>query len=348
MIDTPQTTKTEPTPSHRDAGQATTMRAIVQDVYGAPADVMELRDIQKPTVTDDGVLIRVRAASVNPPDWAGVTGVPYIVRGSFGLRRPRNGVRGTDVAGIVEALGKNVTQFAVGDEVFGTAEGAFAEYVAAPEHTLVKKPASVTFEEAAGVPMAGLTALVALRDVGKVQRGQRVLITGAGGGIGTFAVQMARSLGAEVTGVCSTSKVDLVRSIGADHVIDYTKGDFTLLGERYDFVLDNVLKHSLTQLLRAVTPKGMLVPNGGQFYKRWFASVGVILIKAPLLSMVVSQRIRSVQPPQRREDLFALKALLESGKVKTVVGRTYPLSQTAQAILDFAEGHARGKLVITP
>jgi len=319
---------------------------MVQETYGSP-DVVHLRDVDKPVVGDDEVLVRVRAASVNPPDWVGVTGVPYVARLTYGLRRPRNGVRGSDVAGTVAAVGKNVTRLRIGDEIFGVGVGTFAEYAVAPEEHLVPKPANITFEQAAAVPMSGLTALQALRDVGKVQPGQKVLIVGAGGGIGTFAVQIARSLGAEVTGVCSTTKVDLVRSLGADHVIDYTQADFTEGAERYDLVFDNVLDHSLSRLVRALKPKGMLVPNGGQFYKRGFASMGVMFIKAPLLSLVVSQRVRHFLEAPKQEDLLALKELLESGKVTPVVDRTYPLSQAAEAIRYFGEGHARGKVAIT-
>jgi len=322
------------------------MKAIVQSAYGSP-DVLELREIDPPEVEDDEVLVRVRAASVNPPDMAGVTGVPYCARSHFGLRKPRNPVRGSDVAGTVEAVGKNVTRLRAGDEVFGAGAGTFAEYALAAGNDLAPKPANVTFEQAAAVPMAGLTALQALRDVGKVQPGQKVLINGAGGGIGTFAVQIAKSFGAEVTGVCSTSKVDLVRSIGADHVIDYTQGDFTQGEQRYDFILDNVLNHSLSQLLRALSPKGTLVPNGGQFYKRWTASTGVILIKAPLLSLLVPQTIRHVTLSRKQDGLLALKELLESGKVTPVIGRTFPLSRTPDALRYFGEGHARGKVVIT-
>ena len=231
--------------------------------------------------------MRVRAAAVNPPDWAGVHGEPYIVRLAYGVRRPRLGVRGTDLAGVVEAVGKDVKGFRAGDEVFGRGAGTFAEYAVAPQEHLVPKPADVTFEQAAGVAMSGLTALHALRDSGGVRPGHKVLVVGAGGGVGSFAVQIAKSFGAEVTGVCSPSKLDLVRSIGADHVVDYTQEDFTRSGKRYDLVLDNVLRHSLTELLRAVERTGTLVPNGGQFYKRWFASTGIILIKGPLLSLVV-------------------------------------------------------------
>jgi NADPH:quinone reductase-like Zn-dependent oxidoreductase len=320
---------------------------MVHDAYGPP-EVLELREIDRPALGADHVLVRVRAAALNPPDWAGVHGVPYIVRAAFGLRRPRNGVRGTDLAGTVEAVGAEVTRLRVGDEVFGrSASGAFAEYAVAPEAHLAPKPARVTFEQAAAVPMSGLTALQALRDTGQLRPGQQVLIVGAGGGIGTFAVQIARSLGAEVTGVCSTSKLDLVRSLGAAHVIDYTREDFTRGDERYDLVLDNVLQHPLSRLLRVVRPKGTLVPNGGQFHKRWIASTGVLLVKAPLLSLVVSQRIRACNESPGQGDLLALKALMESGQVTPVVGATYPLARTAEALRHFGEGHARGKVVIT-
>jgi NADPH:quinone reductase-like Zn-dependent oxidoreductase len=269
------------------------MKAIVQDTYGPP-DVMQFRDVDLPVIRDDEVLVRVRAAAVNPPDWAGVTGAPYITRTSFGLRKPRVGVRGSDLAGVVEAVGRNVTQFQAGDEVFGVGVGTYAEYALAKAEHLAPKPANITFEQAAAVPMSGLTALQALRDVGRLQPGQKVLISGAGGGVGTFAVQIAKSFGAEVTGVCSATKVDLVRAIGADYVIDYTKEDFTAGDERYDVVLDNVLNHSLSRLVRTLSPKGTLVPNGGQYYKRWIASMGVILIKAPLLSL-----FRGAEDPPR-------------------------------------------------
>ncbi len=322
------------------------MKAIVQDVYCSP-EALELREVDKPAIEDDEVLVRVRAASVNPPDWAGVRGVPYIARLAFGLRKPSDCIRGSDMAGIVEAVGKSVTRLRAGDEVFGAGSGTFAEYAVAPEETLVSKPAGITFEQAAAVPMAGLTALQALRDGGEVRPGQKVLINGAGGGIGTFAVQIARSLGAEVTGVCSTTKVELVRSIGADHVIDYTRQDFTRGSERYDVILDNVLNHPLSRLVRALSPRGTLIPNGGQFYKRWIGSTGVMLVKAPLLSLFVPQTIRHVNEVRDRDDLLTLKELLTSGKVTPVVGRTYPLAQTPEAIGYFGEGHARGKVVIT-
>lgn len=322
------------------------MKAIVQDTYGSP-DLMELKEIDKPAIADNEVLVGVRATAVNPPDWAGVTGVPYIARIAFGLRKPRNVVRGSDVAGTVAAVGKNVTRFQVEDEVFGSGKGTFAEYAVAAEKNLVSKPANITFEQAAAVPMAGLVALQALRSYGKVQPGQKVLINGAGGGIGTFAIQIAKSLGAEVTGVCATTKVELVRSIGADHVIDYAREDFTQGNERHDFILDNVKKHSLSHLRRALTPKGMLVPNGGRFDKRWLANAPVLLIEAPLMSLVVPQGIRTIQLAPNQNDWLALKDLLESGKVTPFIGRTYPLSQTREAVGYFTEGHTRGKIVIT-
>ena len=314
--------------------------------YGSP-DVLKLTDIDRPLVKDDEVLVRVRAAAVNPPDWAGVHGEPYIVRLAYGVRRPKHGVRGTDLAGVVEAVGKDVTRLQAGDEVFGRGAGTFAEYAVAPAEHLVPKPAGVTFEQAAGVAMSGLTALHALRDSGGVRPGHKVLVVGAGGGVGSFAVQIAKSFGAEVTGVCGTSKLDLVRSIGADHVVDYTQEDFTRSGRRYDLVLDNVLRHSLTELLRAVERGGTLVPNGGQFYKRWFASTGVILIKGPLLSLVVPQRIRVCHEAPGQADLLVLKELMEAGKLTPVVGRTYPLDQLREAISWFGEGHAEGKVVMT-
>jgi len=254
------------------------MKAIVQDKYGS-AEVLHLGDIDKPSIGDDEVLIRVRAAGVNPGDWAIMSGLPYIARPSrlYGLRRPKNPVRGTDVAGQVEAIGGSVTRFRPGDEVFGWSHGSFADYAAASEDALALKPANITFEQAAAVPVAGLVALQALRDHGKVQAGQKVLINGASGGIGTFAVQIAKSLSAHVTGVCSTRNVDLLRSIGADHVIDYTLEDFTQSGERYDFILDNVANHSLSDVRRALTPKGTLVPNGGEFKNHWFAGGGRVV-----------------------------------------------------------------------
>jgi len=321
------------------------MKAMVQDTYGS-AEVLELRDIDKPEIGDDQVLVRVRAAGVNPADWAVMSGLPYIARPVYGMRKPKNAVRGTDVAGQVEAVGTGVTRFRPGDEVFGWCVGAYAEYASVSEGALVLKPANLTFEQAASVPMAGLVALQALRDQGNVQAGQTVLINGASGGIGTFAVQIAKSLGAQVTGVCSTRNVDLVRSIGADHVIDYTVEDFTRSGQRYDFILDNVANHSLSDLRRAVTPTGALVPNGGGFDNRWFASGGRV-IRANVLKRSVDHRLRPFLLSPKLEDLVVLKELIEAGKITPVMDRTYLLSETPQAIAHVGEGHAQGKVAIT-
>ena len=277
-----------------------------------------------------------------------MNGLPYVARPFplYGLPKPKNGIRGTDLAGEVEAVGTGVTRFRRGDEVFGWGVGSFAEYAAASEDALARKPADLSFESAAAVPMAGSVALQALRDHGNVQAGQRVLINGASGGIGTFAVQIAKSLGAEVTGVCSTGNLDLVRSIGADHVIDYTQEDFTRNGERYDFILDNVAKLPLSSLRRALTPEGMLVPNGGGFDHHWLASGGR-LIGAMVSFRFVSQRLGRFLVAQKHEDLDVLREMIEAGKVTPVIDRTYPLSETAAAIERVGGGHARGKVVIT-
>jgi NADPH:quinone reductase-like Zn-dependent oxidoreductase len=327
--------------------RATTMKAVVQDVYGS-ANVLELREIDKPAMGDNEVLLRVRAAGVNIADWAVMRGLPYIARPVYGMGKPKNPVRGTDVAGAVEAVGASVTRFRPGDEVFGWSGhlgGAFAEYVSVAEDALVLKPAKLTFEQAAALPMAGTVALLALRD-GKVQAGQKVLVNGASGGIGTFAVQMAKSFGADVTGVTSTKNVDLVRSIGADHVIDYTKVDFTRTGQRYDFILDNVANRSLSDLRRALTPKGTLVPNGGGFEHRWIASGGR-LIAAKLSFAFGSQKVLTFIASPKLENLAALAEFVEGGKVTPVIDRTYPLNETAEAIRYLGEGHARGKVVVT-
>ena len=330
------------------ATETTTMKAIVQDRYGT-SEVLELRNIDKPLIGDNEVLILVRAAGVNPGDWAIMGGLPYIARPVYGMGKPKNRVRGTDVAGEVEAVGASVTRFRPGDEVFGSSKqlgGAFAEYAAVSQDALAPKPANLTFEQAAAVPMAGYVALQALRDHGKVQAGQKVLVNGASGGIGTFAVQIAKSLGAEVTGVTSTRNVDLVRSIGADHVIDYTKEDFTRTGQHYDFILDNVANHSLSDLRRALAPRGMLVPNGGGFDHRWVASGGR-LISAKLSFAFVSQRLATFIVSPNQENLVVLTGLIETGKVTPVIDRAYPLSETRQALDHVGGGHARGKVVVT-
>jgi NADPH:quinone reductase-like Zn-dependent oxidoreductase len=323
------------------------VKAIVQDTYGSAA-VLETHDIGKPEIGEAEVLVRVRAAGVNPGDWAIVSGLPYIARPVYGLRKPKNAVRGTDVAGTVDAVGTGVTRLQPGDEVFGWCGGlggAFAEYASVSEDALAPKPANLTFEQAAAVPMAGLVALQALRDHGNVRAGQRVLINGASGGIGTFAVQIAKALGAEVTGVCSTRNVEMVRSIGADHVIDYTQEDFTHKDRRYDFVLDNVANHSLSELRRALTPTGTLVPNGGGFDNHWFAGGGRV-IGAHVLNRFVSHRLRPFIVSPKLEDLVVLKELIEAGKVTPVIDRTYPLSNVPQAIRYLEGGHTRGKVVI--
>lgn len=323
------------------------MKAIVQDGYGSPDDVLELKDIDKPVVKDDEVLVRVHAASIHVGMWIMVRGVPYIMRAMTGLLRPRNSVPGDDIAGKVEAVGKNVKQLQPGDEVFGWCKGAIAEYACAGEDNFVPKPANVTFEQAAAVGVSAFTALQAIRDQGKVQPGQKVLINGASGGVGTFAVQIAKAFGADVTGVCSTRNVDMVRSIGADHVIDYTQEDFSQSGQRYDFILDNVANHSLSDLRRVLTPQGTVLPNGGGHSSgRWIGPMGGV-IKALVLSLFVRQLRRVFLSLPNKEDLATLKELVESGKVTPVIDRTYPLSETAEAIGYLGEGHARGKVVIT-
>jgi NADPH:quinone reductase-like Zn-dependent oxidoreductase len=321
------------------------MQAMVQDEYGS-GEVMHLRQIDQPGIADHEVLVRVRAAGVNPADWAIMSGLPYIARPIYGLRRPKHAVRGTDVAGTVEAVGSAVTRFKVGDDVFGWCTGSYAEYAAVPEDALAAKPRNISFEQAASVPMAAMVALQALRDHGGVRPGQTVLINGASGGIGTFAVQIAKSLGAEVTGVCSTRNMGLVRSIGADHVIDYTTEDFTKSGRRYDLILDNVANHSLSELRGALTPTGSLVPNGGNFGNRWFAGGGRVL-SSHVLARVAGQPIHPFLVSQNQADLITLKELIEAGKVTPVVDRAYPLSETAQAIDHVGLGHARGKVAIT-
>jgi NADPH:quinone reductase-like Zn-dependent oxidoreductase len=321
------------------------MKAMVQDTYGSAA-VLEARIVDKPGIGDGEVLVRVRAAGVNPADWAIMGGLPYIARPVYGLRKPKNIVRGTDVAGIVEAVGANVTRFRPGDEVFGSSNGSYAEYAAASENALALKPANLTFEQAASVPMAGMVALQALRDHGNVQAGQKVLINGASGGIGTFAVQIAKALGAEVTGVCSTRNVDMVRSIGADRVIDYNNEDFTQTGQQYDFILDNVSNHSLSDLRRALTQTGMLVPNGGNFQNRWFAGGGRI-VRGVVLFRFGRQTLGNFLLKPRLEDLVTLKELIETGKVTPVMDHAYPLSETRQAMDHVGKGHARGKVTIS-
>ena len=325
------------------------MKAVVYTDYGSP-DVLEIRDVKKPVPNNDQVLVKVRAASINPLDWHFIEGTPYIMRAmGIGLRRPKIPRLGVDMAGQVEAVGKNVTQFKPGDEVFGGKTGAFAEYVCVfADRAVALKPANLTFEQAASVPIAAITALQGLRDKGKIQPGQKVLINGASGGVGTFAVQIAKSFGADVTGVCSTRNVDMVRSLGADQVIDYTKEDFTKGAQRYDLILDNVANHSLLECRRALKPKGIYVLIGGGGTNDQ-GLIGPLAnpIKAMLLSPFVSQKMGMMLAELNKKDLTILGDLMQSGKMTPVIDRTYPLSQIAEAIRYLEQGHARGKVVIT-
>ena len=322
------------------------MKAIVQDAYGS-ADVLELRDIGQPVVTDNEVLVRVHAAGVDPGVWHVMAGLPYLIRiMGYGFRAPKTRVRGFDVAGRVEAVGTHVTRFAVGDDVFGMCDGSFAEYACAKEEDLARKPTNLTFEQAAVVPNSAFTALQGLRDHGKVQSGQHALIIGAAGGVGSYAVQLAKAFGAEVTGVCSTTKLDLVRSIGADHVIDYTQDDFAESGQRFDIILDTAGARSLSHLRRALTPRGTLVFVGAEGGNRWTGGIGRQL-RAVMLSPFVRHNLRMFIASSNTEDLEFLKHLIEAGKVTPVIDRTYPLSEAPEAIRYLAEGRARGKVVIT-
>ena len=329
------------------AAQGNTMKAIVYCDYGLTN--LKLEDIEKPVPNDDQVLVRVRAASVNPYDWHFIEGTPKIMRLGVGLRKPKDTRLGVDYAGTVEAVGKNVTQFKPGDEVFGGRGGAFAEYVCPrADRAVAIKPANITFEQAASVNIAGITALQALRDKGKVQPGQKVLINGASGGVGTFAVQIAKSFGADVTGVCSTRNVDMVRSLGADHVVDYTKEDFAKSGRRYDVILDNVPNHSLSECRGVLTPKGkyVMIGGGGPNDGRWVGPFGRV-IATMVLSPFVSQEMGMMMADVSQKDLTILGDLMQSGKVTPVIDRRYKLSEVREAIRYLEEGHARGKVVIT-
>jgi NADPH:quinone reductase-like Zn-dependent oxidoreductase len=323
---------------------ARTMNAIVQDRYGS-ADVLRLEEIDKPVVGPDEVLVRVRAAGLDQGVWHFMAGMPYVFRLAAGLRAPKNRVRGYDLAGHVETVGANVIAFRTGDAVFGTADGSFAEYACARPDRLAHKPTSITFEQAASVPISGYAALQAVRDHGKVEPGQRVLIIGAGGGVGTFAVQLAKAYGAEVTGVSSTAKTDLVRSIGADHVIDYTREDFAEIGHRYDVILDIAGNRSLSHLRRALAPTGTLVIIGGEGGGKWFGGIDRQL-RATALSLVVRQKLGTFVSKQRKDDLDTLRKFLEAGKITPVVDRTFPLREAAEAMRYLRAGHAGGKVVL--
>ncbi|NUR64904.1 MAG: NAD(P)-dependent alcohol dehydrogenase [Streptomyces sp.] len=323
------------------------MKAIVQDRYGSP-EVLGLTEVDMPVAGDSEVLVRVHAASLNARDWHVMRGDPYLARLSFGVGRPRTRIRGTDFAGRVEAVGRNVERFRPGDEVFGEAEGAFAEYVCASEEAVAAKPGGWTFEQAAAVPLAGNTALMGLRDLAGLQPGQHVLINGASGGVGTFAVQMATSIGAEVTAVCSARNADLVRSIGADHVIDYAREDFARGGHRYDVVLDLVGNRSSADLRRALTPTGVLVLSGGGVFEggSLLGPMG-LLLKGRLVSHFVRQRVVVLTATPNSRNLVALGVLGESGELTPCVDRTCSLSEVPQAVRYLEVEHARAKVVVT-
>ena len=320
------------------------MKAIIATKYGSP-NVLQLKEVETPTPEDDEVLVKVHAASVNAGDWHLMRADPFLIRLMYGLRKPKRPILGSDVAGRVEAVGRGVTQFQPGDEVFGDLSnsgfGAFAEYVSAPESALIRKPARLSFAQAAAVPLAAVTALQALRNKGQLRAGQTVLISGASGGVGTFAVQMAKALGAEVTGVCSTAKMEMVRSIGADHVIDYTQEDFTKSAQQYDLILAVGGRRPLSAYRRALKPEGIYVMVGGET-----AQLFQVMLLGPWLSRRGSQRFGTMLAQPNQQDLAAVGELLEAGKVMPVIDQCYPLAETAEAIRYLESGHARGKVVI--
>ena len=324
------------------------IKAIVYSDYGIAN--LKLADIEKPTPADDQILVKVHAASINPYDWHFIEGTPYIMRAmGVGLRKPKNIRLGTDFSGTVESVGKSVTQYKPGDEVFGGSAGAFGQYLCRrATGSVAPKPAGITFEQAAAINIAGITALQAVRDQGKVQPGQKVLINGASGGVGTFAVQIAKSYGADVTGVCSGRNVELVQSLGADHVIDYTKEDFTKGAERYDVVIDNVANHSLSECRKVLTPDGtyVMIGGGGASEQGFLGAMGNVL-KAGLYSRFVKQKMGFMMAQPSTSDLTLLAGMVESGKLKTVIDRTYKLDQVPEAVRYVEEGHARGKVIIT-
>src|SRR5881398_1454933 len=332
----------------KTAAPTNLMKAIVRCDYGLAN--LRLEDVEKPVPDNDQILVKVHAVSVNPYDWHFVEGTPYVMRAmGVGLRKPKEIRLGVDFAGTVEAVGKNVTQFKPGDEVFGGRDGAFAEYVCRrADGAVALKPANITFEQAASVNIAGITALQAVRDKGKVQPGQKVLINGASGGVGTFAVQIAKSFGTDVTGVCSTRNLDMVRSLGADHVIDYTKEDFTKGDQRYDVILDNVANHSLSECRRVLNPDGryVLIGGGGVNESRWLGPGLSHAFKAMFLSKFVSQKMGMMLAELNQKDLTALADLMQSGKVTPVIDKTYTLGELPQAIEYLEQGHARGKVVV--
>ena len=315
------------------------MKAIGQNDYGS-TNVLKLKEVDNPVVKENDVLVRVHAAALNAGDIFSMRGSPWLARFSVGFPKPKNYILGWDMAGRVQEVGNKVTRFKPGDEVYGSCSHTLAEYVCAAEDKFAMKPANLSFEQAAAVPSAAITALQGLRNVGKLQPGQKVLINGASGGVGTFAVQIAKAFGAEVTGVCSTRNVDMVRSIGADHVVDYTQEDFTQSGQRYDLILDNVASRSFSDMRRALTPQGIIIPNSGH------GGMGYVF-KAYLFSPFMHQQASPFMSTPNHEDLVVLKELIEAGKVTPVIDRTYPLSETPEALRYLEEDHARGKVVIT-
>jgi len=317
------------------------MKAIIYSRYGSP-DILELKEVERPAPKDDEVLIKVRAASVNPLDWHFMRGKPFFLRLMAGMLKPKDTRLGVDVAGQVEAVGRNVTQFKPGDDVFGSCRGAFAEYACTSESKLVIKPENMTFEQGASVPVAAFTALQGLRNKGKIQPGQKVLINGASGGVGTFAVQIAKLFGAEVTAVCSTRNMDMVRSLGADHVIDYTKENFTKNGKCYDLILAANGYQSISDYRRSLSSNGIYVMIGGAGDQMFQA-----LFLGPLISITGSKKMGGMMAAANQKDLIYLKELIEAGKIKPVIDRHYPLNEAAQAIRYLEEGHAQGKVVIT-
>jgi 2-desacetyl-2-hydroxyethyl bacteriochlorophyllide A dehydrogenase len=321
------------------------MKAIICTKYGPP-EVLQLKEVEKPTPGDNEILVKVHASSANPLDWHRMRGSPFLVRLTDGFRKPKNPMLGADIAGQVEAVGKNVTQYQPGDEVFGDCgwAGGFAEYVCVTVKNIVPKPSNITFEEAAAVPTVAFTALQGLRDNGQIQSGQKVLINGASGGVGTFAVQIAKSFGAEVTGVCSTGNLEMVHSIGADKTIDYTRDDFIKIGQQYDLIYDAVGNRSVFDFKRALRPRGTCVITGFTTLPRLFQH----MIMGPLVSMAGNKKIcmQGVAKPNRK-DLIFIKEFIEAGKVKSVIDRRYPLSEAAEAIRYLEKGHARGKVIIT-
>ena len=317
------------------------MKAIVYTKYGSP-DVLQLKDVEQPTPKDDEVLIKIRAASVNAYDWHFLTADIFLIRlMGGGLLKPKDSRLGADVAGRIETVGRNVKQFQPGDEVFGMVKGGFAEYASAPESALWLKPVNTSFDEAAAIPMAAITALQGLRDEGHIQAGQKVLINGASGGVGTFAVQIAKSFDTEVTAVCSTRNLEQARSIGADHVIDYTKEDFTKNGQQYDLIFAANGYHSLFAYKRALTPKGIYVMAGGTM-----AQIFQSMLMGSMMSETGGRKMGGVSAKQSQNDLVYIKELFEAGRVKSVIDRRYPLSEAAEALRYIGEGHARGKIVI--